>query len=77
MNFLPPPPPAIETEQSEDVRPALPVEAQTSEQAYEQWLSDTLDWGDRRNLLAYRWCKLYSGFATEALDCGDKPDGVE
>lgn len=54
-------------------RPVLSEEATTSEAAYENWLSDTLDWGERRNLLAYRWCLAYSRFASEPIDCGADP----
>lgn len=77
VNFLPPPPPALQTEQAQDTRPVPPEGAETSEALYEQFVSDVFDWGDRRNALAYRWCKAYSEYAQEAIGCGVKPDGVE
>ena len=77
MNFLPPAPPSLVQEQSEDTRPVLPEEAATGEAAYESFVSDVFDWGDRRNAVAYRWCLAYSKFAQEPIDCGEKPEGVE
>ena len=72
-------PPAIERAQAEDQRPALPIEAGTSEAAYEGWISDVFDWADRRNLLAYRWCQLWNRTVAgdNPVDCGPAPQGVE
>ena len=74
---LPPAPQDIERAQANDARPAYPDEALTSEAAHEAWTDDALDWGDRRNLLAYRWCQLWNTFAEVKSDCGPKPEGVE
>jgi hypothetical protein len=55
------------------VRPLYPVEGLTSEARHEKWNNDTLDWGERRHLLAYRWCTLWNSFAAVKVDCGDAP----
>lgn len=75
--FLPRAPATIAQDQAGDKRPAYPLEAATSEQSHEDWVSNTLDWGDRRNALAYRWCTLWNGYASVKVDCGPVPDGVE
>jgi hypothetical protein len=77
VNFLPPAPTQIETDQSGDPRPEYPQGADDSEDLHESWVSNALDWGDRKNLLAYRWCELWNKFATEAVDCGVKPIGID
>ncbi|MXP43004.1 hypothetical protein [Allopontixanthobacter sediminis] len=74
MKFLPPAPAEIAQSQSGDLRPVYPVEALTSESAHEAWQDDALDWGDRKNLLAYRWCVLWNSFASEPVDCGAVPE---
>lgn len=51
----------------------MPEAAATSEAAYEAWVSDMFDWGERRNGVAWRWCQLYNKFATTPVDCGAKP----
>lgn len=77
VNFLPPAPPQIEKDQAGDPRPEYPQGAVDSEDLHENWVSDALDWGDRRDLLAYRWCELWNKFAKEPVDCGVKPPGVD
>ena len=77
MNHLPPPPVKLAADQAGQPRPEMPDAALTSEAAYETWISDRLDWGDRRDGVAWRWCQLYNTFATAKTDCGAKPQGVE
>jgi len=55
----------------------MPEAAATSERAYEDWISDRLDWGDRRDAVAWRWCQIYNRFANSPTDCGPKPVGIE
>ena len=57
----------------------MPPAAAESEALYETWVSDRFDWGDRRNLLAWRWCQSYNRYAPPIAktDCGPKPEGVE
>lgn len=74
MNFLPPAPQSLATEQTDDPRPPYPADGTTSEAAHEGWVSDALDWGERRNATAYRWCMLWNQFASEKTDCGPKPE---
>lgn len=59
------------------MRPVMPVEAENSEAAYEDYVSDRFDWGDERNLVAYRWCEAWNKIAEVKTDCGEKPEGVE
>lgn len=71
-------PPEIVASQAGDVRPEITEQAAVSEQAYEDFISNRLDWGDRRNLLAYRWCLAWNTVATalHQVDCGVEPAGV-
>ncbi|KPF74579.1 hypothetical protein IP68_12530 [Blastomonas sp. AAP25] len=68
VRHLPPPPLALQTDQV-DPRPALPVGAESSEAVYETWLSDALDWGDRRDLQAKRWCQWANTWLAEKVVC--------
>lgn len=77
VEFLPPPPAALVTARQDDPRPVLPDEALESEEAFDTWQKDVNDWGDRRDGLAYRWCKLVSRFTEEPLDCGPSPLAAE
>ena len=70
---LPPAPATIAEDQKNDTRPEYKPEYAESEAAHEKWNDDTLDWGDRRNLLAYRWCQLWNKFAEQKTDCGIDP----
>lgn len=76
MKHLPPPPAALTDEQANDPRPLLPPGGATSEQVYERWNNDALDWGERRNALAYRWCSWANAFLVTAVPCGPKPAGL-
>ena len=73
VRHLPPPPERLATDQRTQPRPVMSEAAATSEAAYEAWVSDMLDWGERRNGVAWRWCQLYNEFATTPVDCGAKP----
>lgn len=74
---LPPPPPEVSEDQASDARPAYPANGAESEEAHEGWVDDALDWGDRRNLLAYRWCMAWNKYAAIPVDCGPAPEGLE
>lgn len=68
----------IQRDQASDPEPEFPIEAETSEQAYEDWVSDKFDWGKRRDLLAYRWCLAWNALVAEGywVDCGKPPEGA-
>lgn len=76
VEFLPAAPASLVQAQSGDPRPAYPADGATSEAAHETWANDHHDWGDRRDVVAYRWCQLWNSFASEKADCGPMPDGV-
>lgn len=69
----------VKRDQANDPRPELTEEALSSERVYEDWVSDRFDWGDRRNLLAYRWCMSWNSIVVESarVDCGKPPEGVD
>lgn len=73
VRHLPPPPQRLATDQIGQPKPVLPESAATSEKAYEDWVSDRFDWGDRRDSVAWRWCNLYNTFAQTKTDCGPAP----
>lgn len=77
--FLPPAPRDLAEARQADPRPVLPIDAVNSEAAYDRWNNDALDWGERRDLLAFRWCSLYNSFAPPASrsNCGPRPEGVD
>ncbi|HCT35090.1 MAG TPA: hypothetical protein DF966_18240 [Sulfitobacter sp.] len=69
---LPPPPAEIADDQANDTRPPYP-EGDVGEALHEGWVDDALDWGDRRDLLAYRWCELWNKRAEVQTNCGPDP----
>jgi hypothetical protein len=77
VEFLPAAPASLEQAQAKDPRPVYPADGATSEAAHENWANDHHDWGDRRDVVAYRWCQLWNKFASVSADCGPKPAGVE
>ena len=68
VEHLPPPPLALQSDQV-DPRPVLPSGAESSEAVYEAWLSDALDWGERRDLQARRWCAWANTWLAVKIDC--------
>lgn len=54
----------------------MPESGATSEQAYENFVSDRFDWGDRRDGVAWRWCQLWNRFSAVQTDCGPRPAGI-
>ena len=70
---LPPAPAEVSHDQANDARPDYKPEYATSEDAHEGWVDNVMDWGDRRNLLAFRWCQLWNQYAEQKTDCGPDP----
>jgi hypothetical protein len=77
VEFLPAAPAGLSQAQAQDPRPTYPADGATSEAAHETWANNHHDWGDRRDIVAYRWCQLWNSFASIKTDCGAKPDGVD
>lgn len=68
VEHLPAPPLALQADQV-DPRPALPEGAESSEAIYEAWVSDVMDWGERRDLQAQRWCTWANTWLAEKVGC--------
>ncbi|PXW76000.1 hypothetical protein C7451_106164 [Blastomonas natatoria] len=68
VEHLPPPPMALQADQV-DPRPALPAGAESSEAIYEAWVSDVMDWGERRDLQARRWCEWVNTWLADKVAC--------
>lgn len=77
VRHLPPAPAKLAADQRGQPRPILPEAAATSEEAYENFVSDRFDWGDRRDGVAWRWCQLWNQFSKTKTDCGPKPTAID
>jgi hypothetical protein len=56
-----------------DEKPRIPVEAATSEDAYEDWREDVNDWADASAAIIDRACKWFEDAGIETLLCTPRP----
>lgn len=54
-------------------KPEMPVEAATSEDAYEDWREDVNDWGEAEAGIIDRACWWFRDAGVTALTCRERP----